>query len=66
MTRTEEIKDCEISLAIAKTRLVATAVDLERAQVAHRHAEIDFANHSERLGRLAYAAGQTGSAADGK
>lgn len=57
MTREEQIKDCEMGLAVAKERLIRAVLEVERANVALREANADYATYAEKLGRLAYESG---------
>ena len=61
MTRKEKIKDAEVSLAVAKERLVQAAVAKDRAIREFNVAEGEFTRYAELLGRLAYGGGDTES-----
>jgi hypothetical protein len=54
MTRQEQVKDAEVSLSIAKERLVQAAVSRERAVREFNIAEAEHTKWAELLGRLAY------------
>lgn len=53
MTRDEEFKDAVAGLNMARAMLVESSVNLERAQVAHRNALVDFDKYMNALAKLA-------------